>query len=85
MLRVIAVFIGAVVFMLTLFQSVTIAVDWWQGRIATLSGWQTVWLLLLPVMTVVYLRGFFVLRPGCATCATPESSQAERARHEAGR
>jgi hypothetical protein len=76
MLRVVAVFIGAVVLMLTLFQSLAIAVGWWQGRIVSLGGRELFWLLLLPVLLAVYLRGFPFLRGGCAVC--PERDECAR-------
>lgn len=54
-----------------LIESLHVAVDWWQGRLAN-PGWREMfWLLLLPVLLVIFVRYFSIFRPGCRACALP--------------
>jgi hypothetical protein len=84
MLRVVAVFVGAAVFMVTLFQSLAVTVDWWRGRITELTGWELFWLLLLPVLLAVYLHGLPLFRRGCPACPPDEARAPEAVRQDAG-
>lgn len=74
--RALLLFAAWMVFGFALVQSVTVAVEWWQGRLAQLGPWEWLWLVLLPVLIVVWLRYFSIFRPGCSACALP----AERGR-----
>ena len=66
-------FAAWMVFGFALVQSVTVAVEWWQGRLAQLGLWEWLWLMLLPVLIVVWLRYFSIFRPICSACALPEA------------
>jgi len=58
-----------------LIQSVHVAVDWWHGRFPVPGLRQWFWLLLLPILIVIYLRYFSVLNPDCQACQVPEMPQ----------
>lgn len=57
-----------------LVQSVTVAVEWWHGRLPRMGWWEWLWLALLPVLIGIWLRYFSVFRPGCGACALPDES-----------
>ena len=71
--RALLLFAAWMVFGFALVQSVTVAVEWWQGRLAQLGLWEWLWLMLLPVLIVVWLRYFSIFRPSCSACALPEA------------
>lgn len=58
-----------------LVQSITVAVDWWQGRLVQAGWWEWLWLALLPVLIGIWLRYFSIFRPGCRACALPDERE----------
>lgn len=61
-----------------LIESLHVAVDWWQGRLAGIGLREGLWLTLLPVLLAVYIRYFSIFRPGCRACPLPDSPAADR-------
>lgn len=53
-------------------QAGTIALAWWRGELPQPSLGDWLWMLSLPVLIVIYLRWFSVLRPGCRSCVVDE-------------
>ena len=73
--RALLMFAAWMAFGFALVQSVTVAVDWWQGRLARVELWEWLWLALLPILIGIWLRYFSVFRPGCRACALPDGQQ----------
>jgi hypothetical protein len=73
LLRALLWFAAWMLFGFLLIESLHVAVDWWQGQLAN-PGWREMfWLLLLPVLLVIFVRYFSIFRPGCRACALPET------------
>lgn len=59
------------VFMFSMIQSVTVSVVWWRDELAETGVWEWFWVGSLPILIIVYLRYFSVLRPDCTPCQAP--------------
>jgi hypothetical protein len=67
--KVLARAIGLMLLLLLLFQSTTVTVAWWRQSPAEREPWSLVWVGLLPVCVLVYIRYFSIFRRDCAVCA----------------
>lgn len=74
--RLVLLFVLWMVFGIALIQSLVVAVAWWQGGFQALGTAETVWVVLFPVLLLVYIRRFTVFRAGCTSCAAPEHDDA---------
>ena len=59
-------------FALLLLDSLATAVRWWRGELASPGLLDWIEVGLLPVLLLVYLRYFSILRPDCPACEPPQ-------------
>lgn len=69
----------AVAFAALLLDSLVTAVRWWRGELGAPTAFDWIEIALLPLLILVYLRYFSVLRPDCQVCAP--SSQHSQSGH----
>lgn len=66
---------GALLF-LAVIQSLTVTVAWWRHELHAMHAADWFWILLFPLLIVIYLRFFSIFRPGCRACL-PEDARTQ--------
>jgi len=63
-IRVLSRFTTWMIIGLLFIDSLQVAVEWWNGQ-SPIKGWHdVVWLLLLPLLILVFFRCYSIFRPG---------------------
>lgn len=70
---ILKIFAGAILF-LALIESISVTASWWRKGLPEAGAAEWFWMLLLPVLIVVYLRFFSVFRPDCRACQPDDRS-----------
>jgi hypothetical protein len=76
LLRGLLLFLLWMAFGVALIQSLTVSVTWWQGGFPAIGAGEAVWVVVFPVLLLIYIRYLSIFRPGCTSCATPDEQNA---------
>jgi hypothetical protein len=66
--------LGAIAIFAGIIEGARVIQSWYLGERA-LAGWDWLWLALLPVCVLAFLRYYSIFRPDCRACELPDDKR----------